>query len=149
MMNLFELNPPYWKWRRGCQKNVWRTREGSWWEIEKIKACKNGKAWRVWEIRRWVIGGNKSKIVPTPIINPSTGELTLKKNEIKEATLKYCIETLANNQPAKGFEEVKKKKKDMVAELMKWKMEAHQETFTCNINKSKRKAKKNYNFCRI
>ena len=118
-------------------------------ELEKLKSCKNGKAGKVWQIRKNVIGVKKSKMVPTAIIDPSTGKMIKNKNYIKEITLKYCIDTLANNHPAKGFEELietKKKKVAMLMELTDGSFETNFETFKYNINKFKVKGKKNYNF---
>ena len=72
-------------------------------EIQKIKETKNGKVGQVWEIRKKVIGGKKAKLPPTSITNPITKKLVVNKIDIQEVTLKYCMDTLANNIPEEAF----------------------------------------------
>ena len=43
------------------------------------------------------MGGKKSTLGATAIINPETNKLAVLNTEIKEISLKYCKETLANN----------------------------------------------------
>ena len=62
--------------------------------LERIKEKNNCKLGQVWDIRKGVIGGKKSKIMATTIINPTTGKLIVGKRDIQETTLNYCMETL-------------------------------------------------------
>ena len=39
----------------------------------------------------------------TAIMNPKTKKLVVAKEKIKGVTLKYCKETLANNEPSEGL----------------------------------------------
>ena len=48
-------------------------------ELEKLKACKNGKAGRIWEIRKKVVGGKDKHIVSKAIINPINGKMTVNR----------------------------------------------------------------------
>ena len=43
----------------------------------------------------------------------------MSKNEIKQVSLKYCMETLENNKPEEGFEEGINRKKELVEDLLK------------------------------
>ena len=72
-------------------------------ELNIIKKTKNGKAGQVWAVRRKVIGEKKSKIIPNAIEDPETGKLVVNANKIKEVTLKYCMDTLKNNEPEEPF----------------------------------------------
>ena len=73
----------------------------------------------MWEIRKKVIGGKKSKILPTSIMHPSTKKSVVNRNEIREVTLKYCIDTLTNNIPDEAFKKEIEEKKEKVKEIMK------------------------------
>ena len=118
-------------------------------ELEDIKGCKNGRAGRVWQIRKRVVGGKKEHMKPNAIRNPDTGKLEVKKKGIKEVTLRYCIDTLASNKPEEEFNVEIDKKKVKVKELMKNKdgqFKPTKETFDYTIEKFKRKGKKNYFF---
>ena len=114
-------------------------------ELEKIKACKNGKAGKIWNIRKKVLGGKDKNMVSKAITNPKNGKMTLNKKEIKEVTLKYCMETLSNNKPDPGYEDEIKKKIEFVKQFMLSKdgeFEASKDTFDYNITKFKNKGKK-------
>ena len=64
-------------------------------------------------------GGKKNKPEATAIGNPKDNKLVVTKSEVKAVTLKYCKETLANNKPAKGFEDMILSKQKYVANKMK------------------------------
>ena len=107
-------------------------------ELKEIKEKKRGKAGQVWEIRKRVLGGKKAKNVATCIRNPNTGKLVVGKRDIMETTLKYCIETLANNKIEERFETEVNNKKEKVKLILDKKdgvFEAKQETFNQNIQK--------------
>ena len=72
----------------------------------------------MWEIRKKVIGGKKSKILPTSIMHPSTKKSVVNRKEIREVTLKYCIDTLTNNIPEEALQKIEEKK-EKVKEILK------------------------------
>ena len=74
--------------------------------------------------KKKVIGGKKSKLVPTAILNPSTGKLALNKKEIREITLQYCINNLTSNKPEEEYREEIQNKKETVKQLLKIKVMA-------------------------
>ena len=80
---------------------------------------KVGKVGMIWEIRKRVMGEKKTKPEATAIINPKTNKLVVTKSEVKAVTLNYCKETLANNEPDKGFEELILYKQKYIADKMK------------------------------
>ena len=90
-------------------------------ELEKIEKSSKNKVGKVWEIKKTIIGGKKAAQEATAILNPTTCKLAVSKKEIKEVSLKYCIETLANNKPEEGFEEEIDRKKKLVQDLLKLK----------------------------
>jgi glutamate synthase domain-containing protein 2 len=67
-------------------------------EIEKLKAENHNKANRIWELKKKVVGGKKATNQATAIVDPETGKMVVSKHKIKEVTLKYCKDTLENNQ---------------------------------------------------
>ena len=80
-------------------------------EFQKIKATTNGKVGQIWEIRKKVLGGKKSRTPPTSIVDPTTSKMVANKEEIKEVTLAYCMDTLKNNIPEEAYkEEINEKK---------------------------------------
>ena len=117
--------------------------------MEKIEKSSKNKVGKVWEIKKTIIGGKKAAQEATAILNPTTGKLAVSKKEIKEVSLKYCIETLANNKPEEGFEEEINRKKKLVQDLLKLKggnFEASIDTYRKMIDKFKRSKKRNYDF---
>ena len=118
-------------------------------EIEDIKKTKGGRVGRIWKIRKNVIGNNKKPNPPTAILNPTTNKLALNTKEIKEVTLKYCKETLSNNEAKDEYVELVQKKKESTQSLMMSKdgdFEVNKETLFQNIDKFKRSGKRNYDF---
>ena len=80
-------------------------------EIEDIEKTKRGKVRKVWEIKKKVLGGKKTDVEATAIINPKTGNLALSKGEIKKVSLQYTKETLMSNPIEEGVaEEIEQKK---------------------------------------
>ena len=80
-------------------------------EIEDIEKTKGGKVRKVWEIKKKVLGGKKTDVEATAIINPKTGNLALSKGEIKKVSLQYTKETLMSNPIEEGVaEEIEQKK---------------------------------------
>ena len=74
-------------------------------ELKKINEAKHGKAGQIWAIRKKVIGGKKADSLATAIVDPVTKNLITNKNQIKDTILKYCIETLSNNEPEERFKD--------------------------------------------
>ena len=84
------------------------------------------------------MGGKKAINQPTAIINPKTGKLAVSKEETTSVSLRYCLETLANNVPVEWFKEGIDEKKEMVKELMNMKdgiFQTKKETFENVIKK--------------
>ena len=82
--------------------------------MKEIDQLRNGKVGKIWEVKKRIIGGKKGNMQATAIINPETGRLAVTKKEILQATLKYCKDTLKNNEPSTDFkEEIEKKKKEV------------------------------------
>ena len=80
-------------------------------EIEDIEKTKRGKVRKVWEIKKKVLGGKKTDVEATAIINPKTGNLALSKGEIKKVSLQYTKEPLMSNPIEEGVaEEIEQKK---------------------------------------
>ena len=118
-------------------------------ELNNLKKTKNGKAGQVWAVRKKVIGEKKTQTLPTAIIDPETNKLVVNPNKIKEVTLKYCINTLTNNDPEDAFENQITNKKEKVKDLLKetnGEFETSKEIFDFNVKKFKRSHKKNYDF---
>ena len=80
-------------------------------ELNKIKATHKEIVSQVWVIRKKVVGGRKSKVLTTAITNPATNKLVANRKEIKEVTLKYCIDALTNNTPDPVYVEETNQKK--------------------------------------
>ena len=118
-------------------------------EIKEIDKLRNGKVGKIWEVKKRIIGGKKATMQATAVINPETGKLSVSKEETIKATLKYCKETLKNNEPENEFKEEIEKKKDIVAKYLEQKdgqFKATKETFINMIEKFKKSRKKNYDY---
>ena len=119
-------------------------------ELNEIDKAKIGKVGKVWEIKKRIMGGKKGAMEATAIINPTTNKLAVSRNEIKQATLQYCVDTLANNEPANiYFEKHIKEKKKKVEDFLNLKdgdFKATEDTFYRNLAKFKSSRKRNYDF---
>ena len=63
------------------------------------------------KIKKKVLGGKKTDVEATAIINPKTGNLALSKGEVKKVSLQYTKETLVSNPIEEGVaEEIEQKK---------------------------------------
>ena len=96
-----------------------------------------------------MIGDKKSKLVSSAIEDPKTGKLVVNANKIKEVTLKYCMDTLKNNEPEEPFRKEIDDKKYKVSGFLnesEGEFEATKEVFDFNVNKFKKAGKKNYVF---
>ena len=118
-------------------------------ELEQIKDTKHGKVGQIWAIRKKVLGGKKTSSLPTAIKHPTTGKLLFDRNNIKETTLNYCVQTLSNNHPEERYREEIQKKKEKVKDILKNTdgiFIVNKDIFDQNIQKFKQSRKKNYNF---
>ena len=71
-------------------------------------------------------------MLPSVIFDPKTKRLLVNKDEIKEVTLKYCMDTLTSNNTETSFENTIKEKKERVKRLLAMKdgcFETSLETF--------------------
>ena len=102
-------------------------------EVEKIEASTHNKVGKVWEIKKLIVGGRKAA-------QEKTAKLAVSKKEIKQVTLTYCKETLANNKPEEGFEDEINRKKEFVRDLLKIEggsFKASKDTFKKMVDKFK------------
>ena len=116
-------------------------------EIEKLKTEYPSRAGRIWELKKKIVGGKKAKNQATAIVDPKTGKLVVSKHEIKEVTLKYCKDTLENNEVEEEFEEEITNKKEKVKVKLAENdghFEIKNETFEKVMHKFKKSKKANY-----
>ena len=86
--------------------------------IEEIQKKKLSRVGNIGGVRKKVFGKRKQNTQPNATLNPETGKLVVSKQNIKAVTLKYCQETLQNNEPHKQYiEEIKKKYKEVEKKL--------------------------------
>ena len=118
-------------------------------EIQEIKKLKTSKVGRIWDIKKRIVGGKKATIEATAIMNPKTNKLVVSKEQIKAVTLNYCKETLANNEPSKGFEKIMKAKRYTLEKKLlecNGTFKPTKEAFKALVHKFKISRKQNYHF---
>ena len=76
-------------------------------EIEQIKKVKGGRVGQIWDLKKKIVGGKKATMKANAIIDPKTKTLVVAKKQIQEVSLKYCQDTLKNNEPEKDYIEKK------------------------------------------
>ena len=116
-------------------------------EIEVIRGEEKSKVGRIWKIRNKVLGKGKHKTEATAIMNPKTNQLVVSKHEIKEVVLKYCKDTLNNNEPEEEYKEgIDEKTREMKNKLEEkdGEFEVTQETFEKVVEKFRKSRKLNY-----
>ena len=93
-------------------------------EVTKLKVIKatKGSSAAVFNLREGVLGSSKSSSDPISITDPLSGIPILSPNQIKKATLDYCVRLLTNREPKDGFVEVIRRKELMHALRMKEKI---------------------------
>ena len=99
--------------------------------------------------KKRVMGGKKSTIDSTAVINPKTGKLMVSRKDIKEVTLNYCIDTLANNEPEESAKKHIDNKRKFLKVFLKLKggnFGTTKETFDKIVDKFKRSNKRSYDF---
>ena len=67
--------------------------------IQRIKESKQGRVGNVFMLKKYIAGPNKTPQESAAVRDPNTGELLVNKEDIKKATLKYCVDNLQNNIP--------------------------------------------------
>ena len=80
-------------------------------------------------------------------MNPITKKLVVSKAEIKETTLKYCRDTLQNNEVEEEFEDIVDEKREKVKAKLAEEdglVKIEEETFRKVLEKFKRSKKANY-----
>ena len=108
-------------------------------QIEKIKSKNQGRAGNVFRIRKDIVGPKKAGQEATSVKDPSTGEILVTKDDIKKATLNYCVKNLKGNKPDKSVVEMIKQRK---ANQLKKMDEDDEETFEVDIEDFKDVLKK-------
>ena len=118
--------------------------------VAKIKESKQGRAGSIFKMKKEIAGPKKISQETSAIRDPNTGELLVNKEEIKKATLKYCVENLQNNTPDKDIEDTVKKRKERQLKIMKDKsgegFEVSKEEFEIVLSKFASKETKTYDF---
>ena len=115
-------------------------------EIGEIKKLKLSKVGQIWEMKKKIVGGKKSPMKTTAIVDPETNKLALSKKQIISVTLKYCKETLNNNKPTEEFKDIilaKKKEMSQRLEETKGNFKPRFKTFQQLIKKFKLSGKRN------
>ena len=117
-------------------------------EVNKINKAQHSKVGKVWEIKKKIMGNNKSNEA-NAVKDPKTNKLVLEKEKIKEVTLEYCINTLTSNEPeedAKDTIENKKKESRLKLNGNEGEFEINKETFDNVVEKFRKSRKRNYDF---
>ena len=108
---------------------------------------KLSKVGKIWELKKKIIGGKKALIENTAIKDPKSGKLAASKEQVKEITLNYCTDTLANNKPTSEYENSLKLKSYMLEKKL-LECDGHfapkKETFDFLVRKFKKSRKANY-----
>ena len=81
-------------------------------QIERIKSKNQGRAGNVFRIRKDVAGPKKAGQEASSVKDPLTGELLVTRDEIKNATLKYCINNLKGGTPDESVRDIVKQRKE-------------------------------------
>ena len=99
------------------------------------------------KIKKKVLGGKKTDVEATAIINPKTGNLALSKGEIKKVSLQYTKEPLMSNPIEEGVAEEIEQKKVATRKFLKESggtYEINKEIFEKVLAKFKGSIKRNY-----
>ena len=73
--------------------------------IESVRNTK-GRTVKTFEMKNIVAGKKKAGQESQAIKDPETGDLVVSNVKIKEVTLKYCLNTLKNNDPEEEGKEL-------------------------------------------
>ena len=87
-------------------------------KVEEIKGKKQGRAGNVFQMRKEIAGPKKAGQEATAIKDPKTGEMIVTKEDIKKATLQYCVENLRPNEPDEEVKDmVENRKKEQLMKM--------------------------------
>ena len=118
--------------------------------IEKIRTNNQGRAGNVFQIKRDITGPKKAGQEASSIKDPLTGEILVTKDDIKNATLKYCVDNLGGNKPDDEVKDmVKKRKESQINDMKKDTEETFEvkfDDFSKVIEKFGKKDTKTYDF---
>ena len=105
---------------------------------------------QIFKMKEVVGGSKKSNIEPHAIKDPNTQELLVANNDIKRATLKYCVENLQKKDPDPQVKSLVELKTIMVEEKMKENsgetLDISKDDFKVVTTKFKSKQTKSYDF---
>ena len=118
--------------------------------ILKIKESRQGRAGNIFQMRKQITGPKKGSQEASAIRDPKTGDVIVDKEQIKNATLKYCAENLKNNEPDDGMKYSVNMKKAEQLKIMNNKsgegFEVTEDDFETVLDKFKTKDTKTYDF---
>ena len=118
--------------------------------LEKVRNTK-GRVAKIFEMKDIIAGKKKAAQEVQAIRDPETGELVVSNTKIKEVTLKYCLNTLKNNEPEEDMKELIKLKEKVHALRMRTKeldreYEITEEEYFFTLWKFKTKNSATYHF---
>ena len=104
-----------------ASKLVGKQRENLEKEIAALKDVRNkkGKAAAVFNLKERVLGSTKAKQEAAVIRDPATGKIVTDVEEIKNISLKYCVDLLTNRPARDGYKELIQIKKNVHEKRMK------------------------------
>ena len=88
-------------------------------EIMKIKECKQGRVGQVFKMKGKIMGNKKAGCEPHAIKDPVSDELLVANEDIKKATLSYCVNNLKKASVEGQYNSLKYLKKVLVEEKLK------------------------------
>ena len=76
-------------------------------KVEQLKVTQSGKGRcaAIYSLKNEVVGRKKEGQVATTLIDPETNEEISDRNQIKKASLRYCVDLLTNRDARPGFED--------------------------------------------
>ena len=80
--------------------------------LEEIKNSKGNSA-AVFALRDIILGKKKSPQEPVVLVNPENGSKVYNPDDIKEISLKYCVNLLKKKEPVPAYANVVKGKRDI------------------------------------
>ena len=118
--------------------------------IERIKDSKQGRVGNVFMMKKEIAGPKKTPQEASAIKDPKTGELLVTKEDIKRATLEYCVSNLKTNEPDNEVKDIVIKRKRDQKEIMKDKLgesfNVSYDDFELVLTKFAMKSTKTYDF---
>ena len=67
-------------------------------EINDIKKTGAGRMLRIFKLKQKIVGSRRVGQEPSAIKDPETGDLLVSSEDIKKASLNYCVNNLKNNE---------------------------------------------------